>query len=74
MLIDQTSVTLALIGLSATLLNGVFNTVAAWMRHKETMGQLRQVNENVNGKMDKLLTVTGDAREAIGKLKGEKGD
>ena len=34
------------------------------------MRQLEEVHKTVNGKMEELLEVSGNAREAIGKLAG----
>jgi hypothetical protein len=71
LLIDQTSIWLAVIALVGTFLTGIFNTIQNYFRHKETMRQLEEVHKTVNGKMEELLEVSGNAREAIGRLAGK---
>lgn len=68
----DSTVVLALIALGATFITSLTGLITAYFRHKEQMHELNKVANSVNGKMDKLLAVTGDAREAIGKLKGKE--
>lgn len=67
---SDTAIVLAYIALAGTLITGFFNLIQSFFRHKETMAQLDEVRENVNGKMDRLLKSEGDSREATGKLNG----
>lgn len=53
-----------------TMVTVIAGVIMAYFNHKEAMAKLHRLNENVNGKIDKLLQVSGDAREAVGHLKG----
>ncbi len=50
--------------------------LAAWLKragdinHIDTQDKLKDIHEDVNGKMGTLLKVTGDSQRAIGKLEG----
>jgi hypothetical protein len=50
--------------------------IAAWLRrgqddnHKATQASIEVVREDVNGKMEKLLKVTGESEKAKGNLEG----
>ena len=58
-------------------INGLLTTgLAAWIKtaqdnnHQQAMEATEVVRKDVNGKMDRLLKVDGDAREAKGNLAG----
>lgn len=40
--------------------------------HEDNKAAIKDMAVKVNGRMDELLTVTGDSREAIGKLKEQE--
>lgn len=74
---ESVPVWLAVIGLCGTFVNGLFNTLAIYLNHKETKKDIEnntritnEVKESVNGKMDAMLVTVGNAREAVGKLAG----
>lgn len=74
------NVTLALIGGFQTVALAV---IAAWLKHGqedakqaqidnhlETKAAIESVHKEVNGQTEKLLQVSGDARQALGNLQG----
>lgn len=63
-------VLVAAVTLCGTFINSLVSMFLGFLRHRETMRVISNVERNVNGKMERLLTVTGDAREAIGMLRG----
>ena len=63
-------------------ITGLFNTIQSLINaqniksnHQDIKADMKTVSENVNGKMQELIDVSGDAREALGKekerIKGE---
>lgn len=66
-------VQLALIGLMVVIVQGFFTYITNKKQdanHAETGKKLDEVKSDVNGKMNQLLKVNGDARQAQGKLEG----
>lgn len=59
-------------GIQTVLLAVVTAALKVWTdrNHAETQRSIEVVRQDVNGKMEKLLKVTGDAREAEGRLAG----
>lgn len=70
---------IAAIGAVSTMVQSWINSRAitrnrdeANNNHAETAAKIAEVKQDVNGKMQELMSVSGDAREAIGKLAGAK--
>lgn len=70
---NSPAVWLAAIGVIGTFLSGLVQIALALIartKHAEIADKLEVVRQDVNGQTAKLLQVSGDAREAKGKLAG----
>jgi len=67
---EATPVWLAGFALLTVVVNSFVSILQAYFQHKESMMKLHEVKENVDGKMDQLLMVQGNARQAVGNLAG----
>ena len=68
---ESTPIWLAGFALLTVVVNSFVSILQSYFQHKESMGKLHEVKENVDGKMDQLLKIQGNAREAIGNLAGK---
>jgi len=67
---NSPAVWMVAIGQLGTIILALINRRRSDEQHRQTQAKIEVVRGDVNGKMQELLDVTGDAREAKGNLAG----
>jgi hypothetical protein len=71
---DSTAIWIALIGAGSSVIASMASVVTAIKTHdrvQQTGIDVRELTKSTNGRMDKLLQVTGDSERAKGVLQGK---